>query len=146
VKADSQKIKAVKEFQRPQNNKNIKQFLAGLAGYYRRFIPNFSKIAKFLTNLLKKDKTYLVWGTRWSLRKFMKLALHGTLVTISRLYKAIPHNNRRIGLCNQWHPKLRLHRKRFTRSVYFSIIKQGGARLLYDRKGIARHNIQRTFL
>jgi len=29
----------------------------GLAGYYKRFIPNFSKIAKPLTELLKKEHT-----------------------------------------------------------------------------------------
>ncbi|GKB47895.1 putative reverse transcriptase domain-containing protein [Tanacetum coccineum] len=33
----------------------------GLAGYYRRFIKNFSKIAKPLTILTQKNKTY-VWG------------------------------------------------------------------------------------
>jgi hypothetical protein len=32
----------------------IRSFL-GLAGYYRRFIPNFSKIAKVMTKLLEKD-------------------------------------------------------------------------------------------
>jgi hypothetical protein len=42
-----------------RNSKNIKQVL-GLAGYYRRFIPNFSKTAKLLTNLLKKDEKF-VW-------------------------------------------------------------------------------------
>jgi len=47
VKPDPQKIRAVKEFPRPQNGKNVKQFL-GLAGYYRSFIPNFSKTAKTL--------------------------------------------------------------------------------------------------
>ncbi|GKD90070.1 putative reverse transcriptase domain-containing protein [Tanacetum coccineum] len=35
--------------------------LAGLAGYYRRFIENFSKIAKPLTLLTQKNNTY-VWG------------------------------------------------------------------------------------
>jgi len=44
---------AVKEFPRPQTSKNVKQFL-GLAGYYRRFITNFSKIDKYLTNLNKE--------------------------------------------------------------------------------------------
>nr|GEZ36318.1 putative reverse transcriptase domain-containing protein [Tanacetum cinerariifolium] len=35
----------------------------GLAGYYRRFIENFSKIAKPLTQLTQKNKAY-VWGDK----------------------------------------------------------------------------------
>jgi len=64
IKADLLKIIAVKEFPRPRTSKNIKQFLelAGYCtGYNRQFIPNFSKIAKLLTNLLKKDETF-VWN------------------------------------------------------------------------------------
>jgi len=49
---------AVKGFPRPGTSKNVKQFL-GLAGYYRRFITNFSKIAKYLTNLLKNDEKFI---------------------------------------------------------------------------------------
>ncbi|KMQ85713.1 hypothetical protein RF55_15566, partial [Lasius niger] len=44
VKPDPKKLEAVQQFPRPKTPKNIKQFL-GLAGYYRRFIPNFSKLA-----------------------------------------------------------------------------------------------------
>jgi len=57
VKPDPKKLEAVKQFPRPKSPKNIKQFL-GLAGYYRRFIPNFSKLAKPLTNLLKNDTRF----------------------------------------------------------------------------------------
>ncbi|GJT88306.1 putative reverse transcriptase domain-containing protein [Tanacetum coccineum] len=39
------------------------QIKKGLAGYYRRFIENFSKIAKPLTLLTQKNKTY-VWGDK----------------------------------------------------------------------------------
>ncbi|XP_025155003.1 uncharacterized protein LOC112588630 [Harpegnathos saltator] len=58
VRPDPEKIKSIKEFPTPRTQKQIKQFL-GLAGYYRRFIPDFSKTAKPLTDLLKKDKEYI---------------------------------------------------------------------------------------
>lgn len=41
------------------NAKDVKSFL-GLAGYYKRFIQNFSQISKPLTALLKKDSEF-VW-------------------------------------------------------------------------------------
>ncbi|CAB0038544.1 unnamed protein product [Trichogramma brassicae] len=44
VRPDPPKVIAVRDFHRPKSKKNIKQFL-GLAGYYRRFIPNFAKTA-----------------------------------------------------------------------------------------------------
>ena len=58
VKPDPRKLKAVREFPQPKNIKNIRQFLAG---YYRRFIHNFSGIAKRLSNLLKND-TPFIWS------------------------------------------------------------------------------------
>jgi len=58
VKLDLLKVLSVKEFPRPRISENIKQFL-GLARYYRQFIPNFFKIAKSLTNLLKKDEKFV---------------------------------------------------------------------------------------
>ncbi|CAB0029249.1 unnamed protein product, partial [Trichogramma brassicae] len=54
VEPDPNKVSAVSNFPRPKNRKNIKQFL-GLAGYYRRFVKDFAKIAKPLTSLLKAD-------------------------------------------------------------------------------------------
>ncbi|GKE49592.1 putative reverse transcriptase domain-containing protein, partial [Tanacetum coccineum] len=50
---------SVKNWKTPESSTKIHSFL-GLAGYYRRFIENFSKIAKPLTLLTQKNKTY-VW-------------------------------------------------------------------------------------
>jgi hypothetical protein len=54
IKVDPAKIKAVMNWQSPKNPSEIKSFL-GLAGYYRRFIKDFSKIAGPLTKLTRKD-------------------------------------------------------------------------------------------
>jgi len=59
---DCDKVKAVKEFPTATNTRELKAFL-GLCGYYRRFIPNFSKIAKPMTELLRKN-TPSVWNQR----------------------------------------------------------------------------------
>lgn len=76
VKPDPGKIVAVENFPTPRNPKNIKQFL-GLAGYYRRFIPNFSKVAKPLTDLLKKTATF-----KWDLPQARSFdALKKALIT-----------------------------------------------------------------
>ncbi len=50
VKTDPEKIRALKTWPRPQNLKELKSFL-GFSGYYRRFIKDYSKIVKPLTNL-----------------------------------------------------------------------------------------------
>jgi hypothetical protein len=54
------KLSAVKECPIPSTTKKLIGFL-GLASCYRRFIPNFSKIAKLLTNLLKTN-TPFIWN------------------------------------------------------------------------------------
>ncbi|GJU69101.1 putative reverse transcriptase domain-containing protein [Tanacetum coccineum] len=57
---DPAKIEAVMNWASPTTPTEICQFL-GLAGYYRRFIEGFSKIAKSLTELTQKNKKY-IWG------------------------------------------------------------------------------------
>ncbi|GJV28909.1 putative reverse transcriptase domain-containing protein [Tanacetum coccineum] len=60
IYVDPGKIEAVKNWKAPTTPSEIRSFL-GLAGYYWRFIANFSKIAKPLTSLTQKNQKY-VWG------------------------------------------------------------------------------------
>ncbi|GKA74997.1 putative reverse transcriptase domain-containing protein, partial [Tanacetum coccineum] len=57
IHVDPSKIEAVKNWKAPRTPTKVRSFL-GLAGYYRRFIENFSKIAKSLTILIQKCKTF----------------------------------------------------------------------------------------
>ncbi|GKF39175.1 putative reverse transcriptase domain-containing protein, partial [Tanacetum coccineum] len=52
---DPSKIEAVKSWKAPTTPFEVRSFL-GLAGYYSRFIENFSKIAKPLTLLTQKNQ------------------------------------------------------------------------------------------
>ncbi|GJV61786.1 putative reverse transcriptase domain-containing protein [Tanacetum coccineum] len=54
IHVDPSKIEAVKNCKAPRTPTEVCSFL-GLAGYYRRFIKNFSKIAKSLTILTRKS-------------------------------------------------------------------------------------------
>ncbi|WVZ64083.1 hypothetical protein U9M48_013652 [Paspalum notatum var. saurae] len=60
VSVDPKKIEVVSNWKTPRNVTKIRSFL-GLARCYRRFIENFSKIAKLMTELLK-DKVSFEWN------------------------------------------------------------------------------------
>jgi len=57
VMVDPSKISAVKEWKAPKSVTEVRSFL-GLAGYYRRFVQDFSRIPKPMTKLLQKDTRY----------------------------------------------------------------------------------------
>ncbi|KAI3715043.1 hypothetical protein L6452_22009 [Arctium lappa] len=59
VKVDPAKIEVMMNWEPPKRPSKIRSFL-GLAGYYRRFIHDFSKIASSLTALTKKNVKF-VW-------------------------------------------------------------------------------------
>src|SRR3954447_6931242 len=54
-KVDSDKVEKVKNYSRPENISQLREFL-GLASYYRKFIKDFSKKVKPMTKLLEGTK------------------------------------------------------------------------------------------
>ncbi|GJY40139.1 hypothetical protein Tco_0427409 [Tanacetum coccineum] len=58
IHVDPAKIESIKDWTSPKSPTEIRQFL-GLAGYYRRFIEGFSKIAKPMTKLTQKSAPIL---------------------------------------------------------------------------------------
>lgn len=59
IKPNPDKIVAIQNYPIPTTPKEIKQFL-GLIGYYRKFIPNFAKLTKPLTQCLKKGRKIII--------------------------------------------------------------------------------------
>ena len=54
IEVDQAKVDAIEKMPCPKDIKGIRSFL-GHAGFYRRFIKDFSKISRPLTSLLQKD-------------------------------------------------------------------------------------------
>ena len=58
IEVDKAKVEVIEKLPPPVNVKWIRSFL-GHAGFYRRFIPDFSKIAQSLTELLANDVPFV---------------------------------------------------------------------------------------
>ena len=78
---DKAKVKLIVKLPSPTTVKGVRQFL-GHVGFYRRFIKDFSKLAKPLCELLVKDVKF-VWDDRFQ-RSFEELKLFLTTAPIVR--------------------------------------------------------------
>ena len=60
VKPVQAKVEVIDKFPPPTGKRELKRFM-GMAGYYRKFCPNFSDVAEPLTNLFKQKVKY-IWA------------------------------------------------------------------------------------
>jgi hypothetical protein len=90
ISVDPSKVQEVMDWKPPKSVHQIRSFL-GLAGYYRRFIPDFSRTAKPMTELLKKGVKF-VWSEECdqafhTLRKHLTSALVLTQPDMSKPFE-----------------------------------------------------------
>ena len=81
IEVDKAKIDLISKLPPPTNVKTVRQFL-GHAGFYRRFIQDFSKIAKPLYKLLEKDAKF-EWDAECQ-QRFEELKAYLTTAPIVR--------------------------------------------------------------
>ena len=55
------KVQSIKDWKHPRSEKEV-QILIGFANFYRRFIKDFAKICKPITETLKGDPRKFNWG------------------------------------------------------------------------------------
>ena len=81
IEVDKAKVDLISKLPPPTNVKTVRQFL-GHAGFYRRFVEDFSKIAKLLHKLLEKDATF-EWDAECQ-QRFEELKAYLTTAPIVR--------------------------------------------------------------
>jgi hypothetical protein len=87
IAVEPSKVQEVMDWKPPTSVNQIRSFL-GLAGYYCRFIPDFSRITKSMTELLKKGVKF-VWSEKCE-KAFHNLLEHLTIAPVL----AQPDNNK----------------------------------------------------
>ncbi|GAU45527.1 hypothetical protein TSUD_400740 [Trifolium subterraneum] len=117
IAVDPAKVDAVMRWGTPESVSEIRSFL-GLAGYYRRFIEGFSKMALPLTLLTRKDQAF-VWDEKCE-KSFQELKKKLTTVPVLILPDA---KESFVVYCDA--SKLGLGVYRLTKSAHFIAIKIG---------------------
>jgi len=84
IRPSEQKIKAVSCFPEPRSVRQVQAFL-GLSGYFRKFIPKYSIIARPLTNLLRANTKFQFGVTERAAFNQLKIILESVL-RIAKIY------------------------------------------------------------
>ncbi|GJX46647.1 putative reverse transcriptase domain-containing protein [Tanacetum coccineum] len=114
IHVDTAKIESIKDWASPRSPTEIRQFL-GLAGYYRRFIEGFSKIAKSMMKLTQKGIKF-DWGSE-DFVVYCDASHKGLGIVLMQREKVIAYASR----------QLKVHEKNYTthdlelRSVVFAL-------------------------
>lgn len=75
IQADPERIQPIVEYPQPKNVKDVRRLL-GMAGWYRRFIGNFSSITAPISNLIRKSTEKFEWNDEAQIAfEQLKLAL-----------------------------------------------------------------------
>ncbi|XP_022632091.1 uncharacterized protein LOC111240747 [Vigna radiata var. radiata] len=82
IEVDRAKVEVIEKLPPPANVKGIQGFL-GHAGFYRRFIKDFSKISKPLSNLLFKDTPFVMSKECIQAFNVLKKSLISALVVVA---------------------------------------------------------------
>lgn len=79
IRLSAEKTKAVICFPEPENTRQVQSFL-GLRGYFRKFVPGYSAIARPLSNLLKADAKFQFGAAERNAFEQLKIMLSERLV------------------------------------------------------------------
>ncbi|XP_040938863.1 uncharacterized mitochondrial protein AtMg00860-like [Gossypium hirsutum] len=89
IRVDPKKIEAIVQWKASRNVSEVRSFL-GLAGYYRRFINGFSKIALPMAKLLHKNFQF-VWDDQCqeSFEKLKQMLTEMPVLTLPELERIL---------------------------------------------------------
>ncbi|KAA0062435.1 ty3-gypsy retrotransposon protein [Cucumis melo var. makuwa] len=102
VSVNPAKIEAVTSWPRPSTVSEVRSFL-GLAGYYRRFVENFSRIATPLTQLTRKRAPF-VWSKAWSFVIYSDTSKKGLGCVLMQQGKVVAYASRQFKSHEQNYP------------------------------------------
>jgi len=83
VQIEQNKIKAVKEWKKPTKIKEVESFL-GFANFYRKFIQNFSHMAKPLNELKRKKEWAWTEEHQWTFKELKEEITNQSVLSLMK--------------------------------------------------------------